>query len=86
MPDLTISFDHLPIVSQKKAPKIEHEFQELGLEMQGFFEKKEWPRIWTLFYKKGYTERKIRYALKECQKRGKCSVSYLEAIVRNCKL
>jgi len=84
------------MVSRKKTPKIDYEYQALGLEMQEFFPRfvkntkgedvDQWKRIWTLFWKVGYTERKIRYAFKECVTRGKPSVSYLEAIIRKCKL
>lgn len=85
MKDLSLSFGHLPIVSKKESPKIDHEFQELGVEMMDFFKKEEHKRMWTLFYKKDYTIQKIRYAFKECKTRNKCSVGYMEAIIKNCK-
>lgn len=85
MKDLTISFNHLPVLSQEKKPKIDYEFQALGLEMQEFFLEKEWPRIWMLFCNKGVTEQKVRHAFKECVRRDKKSVSYLVAIIKNLK-
>lgn len=39
-------------------PKVKHEFQELGLELEPFYGK----LIWTLFYKPWATEFKIRQA------------------------
>lgn len=67
----------------KPLKKIDYEFQQLGLELQEWFPKKDWPRIWTMFYKKGFNERLIRDAFLECKKRKVKGIGYLIAIVNN---
>lgn len=57
--------------------KIEHSFQELGIEMQKFFGK----NIWYLFYK--HKEDDLRYAFSICQKKNKRSIPYLLGIIKH---
>lgn len=61
--------------------RVEHEFQELGLELQPIYGK----AIWSLFYKKGFTEHKIREAHKIAEARGITKLSYLIGIVKKLK-
>lgn len=74
-------FQHLPLVNKKKVPKINHEFQALGIECEEYFGKS--PRIWQQFYRVGVTENLIRYALKECKTRNKPFVGYFIKIISN---
>lgn len=67
----------------KPLKKIDYEFQQLGLEMQEWFPKKDWKRMWTIFYRKGFTESLIRDAFLECKKRKVKGIGYLIAIVNN---
>ena len=71
--------------NRKEVPvkKIDHEFQSLGLELQEWFPKKDWKVIWTIFYRKGFTESLIRDAFLECKKRKVKGIGYLIAIVNN---
>ena len=76
-----LSFNHLPIVNKKKVPKVEYEYQALGVECEEYFGKDE--RIWMQFSRKGVTENLIRYALKECKTRNKPFVPYFLKIINN---
>ena len=57
--------------------RIEHSFQELGIEMQRYFGR----NIWHLFYK--YKEQDLREAFAICQRNEKKSVGYLLGIIRH---
>ena len=48
-------------------PKIDLPYQEIGIEMECYFQRK----IWFLFYKDGYTLNRIKYAFNETRKQGK---------------
>lgn len=61
--------------------KIDHSFQELGIELEEYFGKSS--RIWAMFYKKGYTEHLMRYAMKECKQREIKNLNYFEKIIKN---
>lgn len=61
--------------------KVQHEFQELCQELQPTYGKV----IWSLPYKKGFTESKIREAAKIAKGRGKESIGYLIGIIKNLK-
>lgn len=67
----------------KPLKKIDYEFQQLGLEMQEWFPKKDWKTIWIIFHRKGFTESLIRDAFLECKKRKVKGIGYLIAIVKN---
>lgn len=69
------------IESQKTGPKIDFEFQELCLELQPIYGK----RIWTLPYKVGYTEKKIRKAHEIAMKKGILKINYLIGIINKLK-
>ena len=56
--------------------KVEHSFQELGLELQQYFGK----GVWWLFYK--YKEEDIRRAFGICQRNGKTNVNYLVGCIK----
>lgn len=58
--------------------KIDYEFQALGLELQPFYGK----AIWSLFYKKGFTEEKIRKAHDIAKSRGVIKLNYLIGIIK----
>ncbi len=62
-------------------PKVEHEFQEICLELEEYFGKKK--IIWSLPYRKGYTNHLMRYALKECKTRDKPFINYFIVIINN---
>ena len=67
----------------KQFKKIDYEYQSIALEMQEWFPKKDWKVIWTIFYRKGFTESLIRDAFIECKKRKVKGIGYLIAIVNN---
>lgn len=50
------------------SPRVDYEFQTLGLELQGLFGKEE-KGIWPLFHEKGMSEDRVRRAIKEFKKR-----------------
>lgn len=62
-------------------PKVEHEFQEICLELEEYFGKKK--IIWSLPYRKGYTNHLMRYALKETRIRGIKNLGYFIKIINN---
>lgn len=66
---------------KKRAP--DFEYQELCLEMEQFFPKNEKNIIWTLPFKIGYTEEKIRKAFDICKKKNVRSVRYVIGIIKN---
>lgn len=68
----------MPVVSDNK---VKYEFQEIGKELQPIYGK----LIWTLFYKPGFTEFKIREAHKIAQRRKITSIRYLIGIINNFK-
>ena len=57
--------------------KVDHSYQELGIEMQRFFGR----NIWYLFYK--YKEQDLRDAFEICKRNNKKSVGYLIGIIRH---
>ena len=57
--------------------RIDHSFQELGIEMQKYFNR----NIWHLFYK--YKEQDLREAFAICQRNDKKSVGYLIGVIRH---
>ena len=68
----------IPELKVSKGGKIDYEFQALGVELQPIYGKV----VWTLFYKKGMTEAKIRDAAKIAKSRGKESFGYLVGILK----
>lgn len=74
-------FQHLPLISGKKVPKVEYEFQDICLQYQEYFGNN--TTIWTLPYKKGCTESLMRYALKESKQRDKPFLNYAIKIINN---
>jgi hypothetical protein len=58
---------------------IEHEFQQLGKELEPIFGK----RIWADFHRAGVTEAKIRRAYEICKERGKLSYAYFRGVLKN---
>lgn len=61
-----------------KTQRIDFEFQALGVELEPFYGK----AIWPLFYKKGFTEVKIREAHEIAKKRGITKLPYLIGIIK----
>lgn len=59
-------------------PKIEYEFQEICLELEKTYGK----LVWTLPFKKGFTEYKIRKAAEIAQKKKNTSFGYLVGIIK----
>lgn len=76
-------FSHLPFLSKEKTPKIEFEFQDLGLSMQSYFPVNERSFLWSLFYK--FPLAKLREAFKVCQAKDIKSTRYLVGVVKNLK-
>jgi hypothetical protein len=64
--------------AQTGGKKIEHDFQEIGVELEPIFGK----RIWADFHRAGYTEAKIRQAFEICKKRGKIKYDYFRSILK----
>jgi hypothetical protein len=58
--------------------KFEHEFQELGVELEKTYGKS----IWPLFYRAGFTEYKIREAHRIATLKGINKIGYLIGIIR----
>ena len=56
---------------------VDYRFQELGKEMQKYFNK----NIWYLFYR--YKEEDLRLAFEECKRYNKPYVPYLIKIIKN---
>ena len=67
---------------QKIKSKHAFEFQEVCSEMEEYFGKKHKNIIWTLPYRIGFTENKLRNALEVCKRKRKNSVLYLIGIVK----
>ena len=57
---------------------IEHEFQQLGKELEPIFGK----RIWAVFHTPKGTEANVRRAYEICKKRGKISYEYFRGVLR----
>lgn len=55
-------------IKKDEGPKVEYEFQQLGLEMIGHFNPKYPSMVWSLFYRKQYSVPTIREAWIEYQK------------------
>jgi hypothetical protein len=62
-------------------PKVEHEFQDICLQLEEYFGKKK--VIWSLPYRKGFTNNTMRDALKECKTRNKPFLAYFIKIILN---
>lgn len=79
----TSLFSHIKdrIKNQNKGPKIEFEFQELCLEMEKIYGK----LVWTLPYKRGFTEKRIRKAHEICKNKGKEGFPYLMGVLNKLK-
>ncbi len=73
-----ISFDNVQKLKVQDSVH-DYEFQELGVELEPIYGK----LIWTIFYKPNVTEYKVRQAHRICQQKGKKSVWYLLAVVKN---
>jgi hypothetical protein len=58
---------------------IEHEFQQLGKELEPIFGK----RIWAVFHMPKGTEANVRRAYEICKQRGKTSYAYFCGVLRN---
>lgn len=58
--------------------KFNHEFQELGTLMEPIYGRK----VWSLFYRAGMTEQKIRKAFEIAQKRNNLTFGYLIGILK----
>lgn len=65
----------------RAGPKVDFEFQAIGLELQPYYGKK----IWSLFYKPGMTEDKVRRAHEIAKKRGVMKYGYLIGVLKNLK-
>lgn len=63
--------EQLNILKQRSldSPKIDYEFQELGLELQELLGVENKGGTWSIFYEKGMTEDRVRRAIKEFKKR-----------------
>ncbi len=61
-----------------KNPKVQYEFQELGIEMESWFNQ----NIWFVFYKKEAELNKIKKAFEICKKRNIKNIAYLLKILR----
>ena len=57
---------------------IEHEFQQLGKELEPIFGK----RIWAVFHTVKGTEANVRRVYEICKKRGKVSYDYFRGVLR----
>jgi hypothetical protein len=63
----------------KHGKGIEHEFQQLGKELEPIFGK----RIWAVFHTPKGTEANVRRAYEICKKRGKVKYDYFRGVLRN---
>ncbi len=61
-----------------KKDKVQFEFQELGKELEPIYGKV----VWSLFYKPGFTEFKIKKAHEIASSRNITKLSYLIGIIR----
>ena len=68
-------------IHAQKESKYKHEYQELCDELQKIYGK----AVWTLPFRSGITESKIRRAHAIAQKRGITSFAYLCGIIKNDK-
>ncbi len=59
--------------------KVDYEYQEIGLEMQKWFNK----NIWFIFYRPEADLDKIKNAFKICREKGKKEINYLLGILKN---
>jgi len=66
---------------EKKGPKIDHQFQELCLDMIAYFGEKQKGLIWSLPYK--HNLEKLREAFRRCKASKVRSVRYLLGIIKN---
>lgn len=67
----------------KETPKIDYEYQELGVRMQEFFGNSCAKQIWPLFWKVEYPLWKIDTAFKICEKKGIKDFKYLRGVLKN---
>jgi hypothetical protein len=58
---------------------IDHEFQQLGKELEPIFGK----RIWAVFHTPNGTEANVRQAYEICKKRGKVKYDYFRGVLKN---
>jgi len=64
----------------KAKHKITYSFQEIGIELEKEFKTKE---VWSLFYRKKYTEQLIRQAFIDYQKCNVKNFKYFMGILNN---
>lgn len=69
--------DFMPVI-EKKEGKFSFEFQELGTLLEPIYGK----GIWTLFYRAGFTEWKIKEAHRIASERGIRKLGYVIGIVK----
>lgn len=75
--------DLIKNIQTQPKKRIDYSFQDLGLELQDWFPVKDKSRVWSIFYKVGYTEELIRYSFKECKKRNIKNINYMITIIKN---
>lgn len=63
---------------KKQGPKVDYEFQALGLELEPIYGK----LVWTLFHKKNVTEDVVRRAHEIAKKRNIQKYAYLLGIIK----
>lgn len=63
---------------EKKESKFNYEFQQLGVELEPVYGR----GIWHLFYRRGFTEHKIRQAHEVCKKKNILTLAYLIGVVK----
>ncbi len=69
----------------KKGKDIQYEFQDLCLQLEELFGKKNKSRIWSLPYQVWFTESKGRDALKIVKQSKVCTLNYYIGIVKKLK-
>lgn len=74
----TFSISDLMVLPERKESKFKYEFQELCSELEPIYGK----LIWTLPYKKGFSESKIRRAHEIAKARGITKIPYLIGIMK----
>lgn len=58
--------------------KFKYEFQQLGVELEPIYGR----GIWHLFYRRGFTEYRIRQAHEICQKKNILTLGFLIGVVK----
>ena len=61
--------------------RIDWSYQELGIEMQGYFPPKDWRWMWSLFHDIRFNENKIIEGFRVCKEKGVYTIPFIIGVM-----